>query len=100
MESVRVQHHKPVKQFEVEHDGLLAALQYDRAADRRILLYTEVPPALAGHGIGSALVCAALAYAREEGWRVVPRCPLVQIYLRRHPVDIPLVDPAFSWPPA
>ena len=96
MPAIEVRHNDKASQFEVLRDGLLAVLQYDRTDHRLILLHTEVPEPLAGQGIGSALVRAALAYAREAHMLVLPRCPVVQIYLHGHPVDIPLVDPAFT----
>jgi uncharacterized protein len=49
------------------------------------LQHTEVPPSGHGHGVGDALVRAALAYAREHGLRVMATCPYVQAWLRRHP---------------
>jgi predicted GNAT family acetyltransferase len=53
------------------------------------LQHTEVPPSGQGHGAGDALVRAALAYAREQGLRVMATCPYVQAWLRRHPEERP-----------
>ena len=53
------------------------------------LQHTEVPPSGQGHGVGDALVRAALAYAREQGLRVIATCPYVQAWLRRHPEERP-----------
>ena len=49
-------------------------------------------------GLGAALVRAALDDARDRGFRVVPICPFVEAYVRRHPEDAdPVVaDPARS----
>ncbi|HZQ02403.1 MAG TPA: GNAT family N-acetyltransferase [Gaiellaceae bacterium] len=49
-------------------------------------------------GLGAALVRAALDDARDRGFRVVPICPFVEAYVRRHPEDADLVvaDPARS----
>jgi predicted GNAT family acetyltransferase len=49
------------------------------------LQQTEVPPSGQGRGIGDALIRAALAYAREQGMRVMATCPYVQAWLRKHP---------------
>jgi predicted GNAT family acetyltransferase len=66
---------------------------YTRAGDRITLVHTIVPPALEGRGVGSALVRYALDAARAQGWRVVPECPFVRAYRRRHPDDLAFVPP-------
>jgi predicted GNAT family acetyltransferase len=47
-------------------------------------LHTEVAPELQGGGLGSLLVERALADAHDRGLQVVPVCPFVAAYLRRH----------------
>lgn len=73
------------KRFEITIDGVRAELVYRRRADRLILVHTEVPDELGGHGVGGALVQAALAEAAAEGLTVVPICPFARSWLERHP---------------
>jgi len=49
------------------------------------LIHTEVPEALEGQGVGSALVEGALAIIRERGWTVLPYCPFVHGWMKRNP---------------
>ncbi|MEP7028866.1 MAG: GNAT family N-acetyltransferase, partial [Candidatus Eisenbacteria bacterium] len=44
----------------------------------------EVPEALAGRGVANALARHALEAARARGLHVVPLCPFVASYIRRH----------------
>ena len=60
-------------------------LIYRVAGDRLVLVHTEVPPELEGHGVGGALVTAAVEMARERGLTVVARCPFARSWLERHP---------------
>ena len=53
------------------------------------LQHTEVPPSARGDGVADALVRAALAFAREGGYRVVATCPYVQRWLKTHPEERP-----------
>jgi predicted GNAT family acetyltransferase len=53
------------------------------------LQHTEVPASARGEGVGDALVRAALAFARERGYRVVATCPYVQRWLKAHPEERP-----------
>jgi uncharacterized protein len=69
----------------VELDGVEAELVYELDGDRLVLVHTGVPATLGGRGIGSMLVRAALARAREEGLTVVPWCPFARRWLREHP---------------
>ncbi|HEX6676671.1 MAG TPA: GNAT family N-acetyltransferase [Actinomycetes bacterium] len=55
------------------------------------LVHTEVDPALAGQGLGERLVAGALADLRTRGLKLVPICPFVRAYLRRHPDQADLV---------
>jgi uncharacterized protein len=71
--------------FEVDAEGGVAVLDFKRDADTIVLNHTEVPPESRGGGIASRLARHALDYAREQGLTVVPRCPFVTAYLRRHP---------------
>jgi uncharacterized protein len=71
--------------FEFAADGRLAELLYRRNGRRLVLMHTEVPAELEGHGIGGRLVVAAVGHAAEEGMTVVPSCPFARSWLERHP---------------
>jgi predicted GNAT family acetyltransferase len=60
------------------------------------LIHTEVDPAFEGQGLGERLVAGALEDLRARGLKLVPLCPFVRVYLRRHPDQADLVagDPA------
>ena len=67
-----------------------------RGDDVVAFLHTEVDPNVQRRGLGSALVAGALDDARARGLRVVPICPFVDAYIRRHPdyTDLVVADPA------
>jgi predicted GNAT family acetyltransferase len=44
-----------------------------------------VPHELRGRGLSQVLAQAALEHAKANGYRVVPICPAVQLFLARHP---------------
>ena len=46
---------------------------------------TQVPEALRGQGVGQALARAGLEAARARGLKVVPQCPFIAAYVRKHP---------------
>ncbi|HYL39511.1 MAG TPA: GNAT family N-acetyltransferase [Bryobacteraceae bacterium] len=78
-------------QFEFSTGGKLAFLQYKLRPGRLALLHTEVPKELEGHGIGGKLARAGLEFARAQGLVVVPLCPFVVEYIKRHPEFVELV---------
>ncbi|WP_426954910.1 GNAT family N-acetyltransferase [Muricoccus radiodurans] len=80
--------------FEMEAEGHTAFIDYRREAGHIVLIHTEVPKALEGHGIGSRLVRGALELIRAEGLRVVPRCSFVAAWIERHPEAQDLVAAA------
>jgi uncharacterized protein len=71
--------------YELEVDGRLAIAAYRLRPGRITFTHTEVPEALAGRGIGTRLVKAALDDARAQGLKVVPVCPFVKHYMDTHP---------------
>ncbi len=71
--------------FETERGGHVAHLDYVRRGDRLVLVHTEVPDDLEGHGLGGALVRAAIDYAADHTLVVEPQCPFAREWLRRHP---------------
>jgi hypothetical protein len=71
--------------FELEVEGGMALMYYRLEPDVITLMHTEVPPALGGQGIGSALVRGVLDLVRARGLSVVPKCPFVAAYMGRHP---------------
>jgi predicted GNAT family acetyltransferase len=48
-------------------------------------------PSLENKGLGARLVAGALDDIRARGLRVVPFCPFVRAYIRRHPEYADLV---------
>jgi hypothetical protein len=74
-------HHR----FELDADGGTALMYYRLEPGVISLVHTEVPPALEGKGIGSALVRGVLDLVRGRGLKVVAKCPFVAAYMGRHP---------------
>lgn len=76
----------PARQrFELETGRESAFIDYRRDGRVVIMTHAEVPPALRGRGVGAELVRGALALVRERGEKVVPLCPFIEHYMRRHP---------------
>jgi Predicted acetyltransferase len=74
--------------FELNVDGHVAYLEYERTPNTLTLLHTEVPPEIRGRHIADRVVEAALAIGRSEGRRLVVICPFARAYLRRHRRDV------------
>jgi uncharacterized protein len=89
MTGPQVHDNREAEQFEITVDGETAFLAYERTPEALVLIHTEVPEALRGHQLGETLVKAALDAARAEGLRIVPLCPYVKAYLRKHPDAAP-----------
>ena len=85
-DAARISDNTAAERYEAAVDGAAAGfLAYRNRDGRRVLVHTEVEPAFEGRGVGSELVAAALDDARSSGRKVVPLCPFVSAYLRRHP---------------
>jgi hypothetical protein len=81
--------------FETEVDGHKAFLQYYLSENSIVFTHTEVPKEIEGHGVGASLARAGLDYARHESLAVVPLCPFVEQYIRKHPSELELVEPSY-----
>lgn len=79
------------QRYELETRGELAFIDYLRDGRKVIMTHAEVPVALRGAGIGSALVKGALLLVREKGEKVVPLCPFVAQYIHSHPETLDLL---------
>ena len=73
-----------LSRFEIDLGDSVAIAEY-KLSERAIrFTHTEVPKQHGGRGIGSALIRAGLASARERGLKVIPICPFFAAYLKRH----------------
>ena len=85
MADLNIDNNALASRFEAMVNGRLAVLDYRIEAGTIFLLYVEVPPSEQGRGIASRLARAALEFSRDSGLKVVPRCPFIAAYMRRHP---------------
>lgn len=90
---VQVERNEGEEQFEAMVGGEKAVLTYAEQNGKLYLLHTQVPEAMEGHGIGSALVKSAMEYARQKEVKVVPFCPFARAWLHRHPGYDEMVAP-------
>ena len=76
------EHHR----FEMDTEAGTAFALYRRDGGTLTIMHTEVPKALEGRGLGSALVQGMLDLARARGDKVVPLCGFVRGFIARNPV--------------
>lgn len=80
--------------YEILVDGRTAGLTaYRDHDDQRVFYHTEIDDAFAGQGLASILVQQALADVRAAGKRIVPVCPYVAKFLRKHDEFADMADP-------
>ncbi len=72
-------------QYEFHIDGEIAKIEYKKKDDKIYLIHTEVPKELGGRGIASALAKQVLEAIKKNGLVMVPQCPFVVSYIKRHP---------------
>ncbi|MFJ5533969.1 GNAT family N-acetyltransferase [Streptomyces sp. NPDC093261] len=80
--------------YEILVDGERAGLTAyrDRGA-QRVFYHTEVDEAFAGQGLAGRLVQEALTDVRALGMRIVPVCPYVAKFLKKHEEFSDITDP-------
>jgi uncharacterized protein len=97
LSGVEVRDNSAELRYEAVADGrLVGEILYRREPGAIVLVHTDVPPSAEGQHVGSRLVQGALDDIRTRGLRVVPFCPFVAGYIRRHPeyADLVTADPA------
>ena len=92
-DTVTVRQNLEEQRYEAIVDGRRAGfVTYVEKPGGIVFVHTEVDSAFEGQGVGSRLAAGALDAARARGLSVVPRCPFIAEYIRRHPEYQPLVD--------
>jgi predicted GNAT family acetyltransferase len=80
------------KRYEIQVDSEPAGLlQYRLRPELIELVHTEIDEEFEGQGLGSRLISFALDDARDRKLAVLPFCPFVNDYIRRHSQYVDLV---------
>ncbi|SHG14111.1 GNAT family N-acetyltransferase [Dysgonomonas macrotermitis] len=86
MENYELINNTDEKQYEFHVGKYLAKIEYIKTDTGEIYLtHTEVPTALEGQGIGSQLVEKVLTDIENNQLRLIPLCPFVAGYIKKHP---------------
>ena len=80
--------------YELRVAGELAGfLTYERRGQQISLIHTEVEPPFQGRGLATHLARFSLDDARKRGRTVLPFCPYVNSWIKKHPDYADLVPP-------
>lgn len=71
--------------FEMKVGDHLALIVYKEWPGRIALEHTEVEAALEGKGAGTAIIEKTLDYIEQHHLKLIPLCPMVVAYIKRHP---------------
>ncbi|MGM5629426.1 GNAT family N-acetyltransferase [Apibacter raozihei] len=72
-------------QYEIQIGRFTPRIEYIKTDDEIYLTHTEVPMELEGRGVGSGFLEQVLIDIDKQGLRLVPMCPFVAGYLKKHP---------------
>jgi uncharacterized protein len=82
---LEVKHDEPGRKYFAVVDGKESVCDYGPAGDKTLVFsHTYVPPELRGRGIAEELVRQALDDVRQRGYKVIPSCWYVRVYIDRH----------------
>ena len=80
------------QRFEMSVDGIKAIIEYNEYPGKIALIHTEVPPILEGKGVATAIIEKSLNYIEQNNLKLIPLCPMVVAYIKRHPEWKRIVD--------
>ncbi|MFE3191311.1 GNAT family N-acetyltransferase [Nocardia sp. NPDC059240] len=91
-ESIEVRKNAALDRFELYVDDYLAGVAaYQDTANERAFVHTEIYPQHEGLGYGRKLVQGALDQTRDEGFGILPMCPMVHHFVESRPEYLALV---------
>lgn len=91
--NVEVRNDPEDRQFTVEVDGkAVGKAEYRLRGDTYLFIHTEVDPEFQGRGVANRLAREALDEVKQQGRSLVPLCPFIAAYIRRHPEYDEIVD--------
>lgn len=85
MNDLDIRHDPSAGRFEALVEGHRCVLDYTLDGRVASMNHVGVPEAVGGRGIAGKLTRHALDWARENRYRVAPRCPYVAAWIERHP---------------
>jgi len=92
-ENVLLINNEQAERFEMTADGFTAIITYKLNHFTFTLLHTEVPPQFEGKGAATAIIEKTLEYIEKNHFKLIPFCPLVVAYIKRHPQWKMILDP-------
>ncbi|MGG7466321.1 MULTISPECIES: GNAT family N-acetyltransferase [unclassified Plantibacter] len=82
----RVTRNETTHEYEIWVGDVRAGISgYKLRPGQVVFTHTEIDPDFGGQGLGSILVEGSLEDVVSRGEKIVPYCPFVQAYLRKHP---------------
>jgi len=84
------------KRFEIEINGHFAFINYGERENQIALVHTETEPELAGTGAAAAVVEKTLQFIKNSGKKLLPFCPYVFAFIKKHQEWKAIVDEKFS----
>ncbi len=94
-EDLQIRKNEEKSRFELSVGGEIAFVNYVEMGKKIIYTHTEVPEAFKGQGMGARLARGVLDYARAQGLQVMPLCPFIAAWIRRHTEYADLVIEGF-----
>lgn len=82
---MEVKHDKQNQRFVLDIEGQEVYIAYSLDGDVMELYTTYTPPNLRGKGYAEKVVRAAMEFAKENHYYVIPSCSYVAVFLQRHP---------------
>jgi uncharacterized protein len=83
-------------QFEITIENHKALIVYKQRPGVITLIHTGVEPELEGKGAATAVIEKTLDYLEQHNYKLIPLCPLVFAYIKRHPEWKRIVDESFK----
>jgi predicted GNAT family acetyltransferase len=85
-EDIQVRHEASAQRFAARLGNKIAYLSYEVPEDDTVnYAHVYVPPEHRNRGIAAKITRFALEHAREKRLAVIPGCPYVADYVRKHP---------------
>lgn len=97
LEQIELRRNEDRGRFELEVEGHIAFIEHIITKENIVFLtHTEVPRALEGKGVGSAIVSKTLQWIKEKSYPLAPLCPFVAAYIKRHPEWKEILAPGYN----